>query len=64
MKAETVVQKFYVSSPKMTVLVEVRNGMIVAGAPVIGCFFRPRQQPFANLIKWMKPDVVEEIAHA
>lgn len=65
------IRKYYVSSPAhivhgrygrlksaITVQVNVRDGVIVWGAPVIYKFMG---QPFSNLLRWMEPDVIEEI---
>ncbi len=49
---------YYLSSPRMTVEVKVRDGLIVWTAPVV---WRFRGQPLVNLTRWMKADVVERI---
>ena len=53
-----VLRKYYLSSPRFTVQVNVKDGIIVWGAPVITKFLG---QPFGNLVRWSKADVVEEI---
>ncbi len=51
-------KKYYLSSPLFTVQVNVKDGFIVWGAPVITRFLG---QPLGNLTRWSKADVVKEI---
>ena len=44
----------WLSNPKMTIKVEVQNGTIVAGAPIIRKFIG---QSIENLLRWMKFEV-------
>jgi hypothetical protein len=50
--------RFYMSSPRFTVQVNVKDGIIVWTAPVAWKFVN---QPFANLLHWSGSDVVERI---
>jgi hypothetical protein len=45
--------KWWLSSPRMTVGVKVSNGLIVEAAPIVRVFIG---QSFTNLLRWMKPD--------
>lgn len=54
----SVTLSWYLSSPRMTVQVDTRDGLIVWTAPVVGKFLA---QPLYNLTNWMKADVVEVI---
>lgn len=42
---------YWLSSKKMTVLVEVQDGRIIQAAPVVRKFIG---QPVQNLIRWMR----------
>jgi hypothetical protein len=44
-------QKWYVSSPKMTVQVDTDNLIVTKAANVVSMF---KGQPFNNLIRWME----------
>lgn len=53
-------KKYYLSSTRFTVQVNTDlNGVIRWTAPVAGKFVG---QPLANLVRWTRADVVEEIS--
>jgi hypothetical protein len=56
------VSKLWLSSPKMTVFVEVSQyGTILAASPIIRKFIG---QPYTNLTRWLKPDRIEYLNDA
>lgn len=55
------ITKYYVSSPKPPITAQVHvdeKGIMVYGPPVLWKF---NGQPFSNLTRWLKPDVIEII---